>query len=69
MFSHRRKTIGKSMYYVSEHRGTYRVSEIFNGSTVAKSDYVHYNIEDALQELNGIRCEQYYTDCSRAIRF
>ena len=69
MFNHRRKTIGKSMYFISENGGRYIVKEIFNGSTVAKSKYTHYNIEDALQELNGISCEQYYSDQSRTIRF
>lgn len=69
MFNHRRKTIGKSMYYISENRGAYVVKEIFNGSTVAKSKYRHYNIDDALQELNGISCERYYTDQSRMLKF
>ena len=69
MFNHRRKTIGKSMYYISEHNGAYIVKEIYNGSTVAKSDYRHYNVDDALEELTNIRCEQYYTDTSRQLRF
>jgi hypothetical protein len=69
MFNHRRKTIGKSVYYISEHNGAYIVKEIYNDTTVAKSKYTHYNIDDALRELATIRCEQYYTDTSRGLCF
>ena len=69
MFSHRRKTIGKSMYYISEVRGAYVVKEIYNGSTVGRSKYAHDEIDDALEELNNIRCERYYTDDSRQLRY
>lgn len=69
MFSHRRKTIGKSVYYISEHNGCYQVKEIYNDTTVAKSKYTHYNIDDALDELATIRCEQCYTDTSQRLCF
>lgn len=69
MFNHRRKFIGKSVYFISEHNGRYTVKEIYNGSEVAKSKYNHYNIDDALQELTNIDSEQYYTDGSRHVRF
>lgn len=69
MFNHRRKTIGKSVYYISEFFGRYVVKEIYNGHTVAKSRYTHYTIDEALQELNNIGCERYYTDCIRSIMF
>lgn len=69
MFNHRQKTIGKSVYYISGHMGRYVVSEVYNGVTVAKSKYTHYNIDDALQELTNIRCERYYTDSTRSIMF
>ena len=69
MFSHRRKIIGKSLYFVSESKGAYVVKEIYNGIKESKSKYAHDEIEDALRELASISCEQYYTDSSRAIRF
>lgn len=69
MFNHRRKFIGKSVYFISEHNGRYTVKEIYNGSEVAKSKYTHYNIDDALQELTNIRSEGYYTDSSRSLNF
>ena len=69
MFNHRRKIIGKSLYFISESNGAYIIKEIYNGSKEAKSKYAHDEIEDALRELNLISCEQYYTDGSRAIRF
>lgn len=69
MFNHRQKTIGKSVYYISGHLGRYVVSEVYNGLTVAKSKYTHYTIDEALQELANIRCERYYTDCTRSIMF
>jgi hypothetical protein len=69
MFQHRRKTIGKSVYHIGENNGRYTVKEIYNGIIVAKSRYAHYNIEDALDELNSISCEQYYTDPSRRLIF
>jgi len=62
MFEHRRKTIGKSVYYISEHRGNYVVKEIYNGTQVAKSKYTNDKIDDAIQELHSISRERYYTD-------
>lgn len=62
MFEHRRKTIGKSVYYISEHRGNYIVKELYNGTKVAKSKYTHGKIDNAIQELHSINKEQYYTD-------
>lgn len=69
MFEYRRKTIGKSMYFISENRGNYTVKEIYNGTQVAKSKYTHRNINDALSELEAVSREQYYTDPSRQVRF
>ena len=69
MFSHRRKTIGKSVYYIGENRGAYVVKEIYNGDTVGKSKYTHRTIDEALRELQSIRDERHYTDQSMAIRF
>ena len=67
MFNHRRKTIGKSVYYINDRNGKYVICEKYNNSVLAESKYTHYNIDDALQELNNIRCERYYTDDSRAM--
>lgn len=69
MFDHRRKIIGKSVYFVSENNGAYTVEETYNGCTVGKSMYSHRRIEDALQELALIGCERYYTDDSRQLNF
>ena len=69
MFEHRRKAIGKSQYYISENNGCYIVKEIYNGSLVGKSKYIHHNIDDAISELNSISCERYYTDNSLGINF
>ena len=69
MFNHRRKTIGKSMYYVSENGGSYQIKEIYDGNIVGRSDYLHHRIDDALHELENIRCEKYYTDSTRLLRF
>lgn len=65
MFNHRRKIIGKSVYYITENGG-YTVTETYDGRLVAKSRYTHRRIDDALEELHNIRCERYYTDPSRA---
>ena len=69
MFNHRRKTIGKSVYFVTKSNGAYIVREIYDDTTFAESKYTHYNIDDALRELATIRCEQYYTDTSRRLCF
>lgn len=66
MFNHRRKIIGKSVYYIVENDG-YMVREIYNDRLVASSKYTHSRIDDALEELNNIRCEQYYTDNSNKV--
>lgn len=69
MFEHKRKTIGKSFYYISEFNGVYRIKEIYNKSIVGKSNYTHRNIDDALQELNNISTERYYTDDSKNLDY
>ena len=69
MFEHRRKIIGKSTYYITLNGAGYNISEIYNGTQVAKSKYTHRNINDALSELEAISREQYYTDPSRRVRF
>jgi hypothetical protein len=69
MFNHRRKTIGKSIYNIHESNGKYIICEIYNNSVLAESKYTHDNIDDALTELNNIRCERYYTDNSKQLKY
>ena len=67
MFKHRRKTIGKSVYSISSYGGRYVIEEVYNHSEVAKSNYSHYNIDDAIEELRLIDCERFYTDRTRGV--
>ncbi len=69
MFEHRQKAIGKSKYTIVKVNGGYAVKEIYNGSKFAESKYTHRNINDALSELEKIRCEQNYTDSSRTTNY
>ena len=67
MFTHRRKTIGKSLYFISELPRSYVVKEIYNGTQVGKSKYTHRRIDDAIHELDGISRERHFTDSSATI--
>ena len=69
MFNHRQKTIGKSRYYIHEYAGTYWVEEIYNNITTARSKYIHHAIWEALEELDNIRVEGYYSDPSGRLKY
>ena len=69
MFRHRQKTIGKSIYSITECNGYYLIVEIYNNIEAAKSPYMHYYVDDAIQELNNISTERYYTDNTRYFCF
>ena len=73
MFNHRQKTIGKSVYYIENTDllgiGGYIVKELYNGTITGISKYIHRYIDDAMLELESIRCERYYTDDSRQLKF
>lgn len=73
MFNHRKKIIGKSIYYIETigilGGGGYMVKELYNNTIVGTSKYIHRYIDNAMLELDSIRCERYYTDDTRAIKF
>ena len=69
MFNHRRKTIGKSVYYIVTLNGRYVVFEVYDKTVTGQSMYMHYYVDDAIQELTEIDREGYYTDNTRYFNF
>ena len=69
---HRDKKIGNSLYRVVKHDNDFRIMEIYNDGAMFAKSYSKarwQHVEDALQELDAIRCERYYTDTSRHLNF
>lgn len=66
---HRDKRIGKSLYRVVARQGGYTIREFYNdgGSTfaVGMCKTIYTTVDEALQELNTIHCERYFTDPSK----
>lgn len=62
---HRDKRIGKSLYRVVKEIYGYRILEIYNDSKefcTRKSMEKYDTVDEALQQLNTINRERYYTD-------